>query len=129
MDIAGRGMQRQQVLLALYSELGDTPLASVKYREVAGKIHLEDADGHAVAQFLVDEGLAERFALGGEMALTHCGRKQAEELLAGVGGDSALTMVLSIPSFAILNASSIYFSNRSPRCPSMTRRAPRSVPT
>jgi hypothetical protein len=95
MSIPERRLLREKFLIALYEALGDAPLTNIDYREIATKIGMTE-DGHPVAQYLVDEGLAEFVALGGMIALTHEGRKRAEELLAGAEGERGLVTTLSI---------------------------------
>jgi hypothetical protein len=94
-SVPERRLLREQFLLALYAELGDTPLEDTDYRAIATKIGMTE-DGYAVAQYLVDDDLAEWTAMGGAIGLTHEGRKRAEELLARAEGQSGLVVTLSI---------------------------------
>lgn len=78
--IEQRQAARFRILETAYEMTEGNPHGVFNRRDISRKLHLSENDTLIEAQWLVDEGLLEHLAMGGDMAITHEGIKEVEAM-------------------------------------------------
>jgi hypothetical protein len=78
---AERDEHRTKLLLAIYDMLGGRRMQMDDFRKAVAAANIDVAGGADAAQWLVDHGLIEWAALGGQVELTAAGIDEAERLV------------------------------------------------
>lgn len=80
LSIRKKRERRAAFMNRLYEVTDGNRLAHINFRTIGQAFGWSETDAAAVAQYLVDEGLAEWVALGGSLGITHVGVVEVEEL-------------------------------------------------
>lgn len=81
LPITEKRERRGAFMQRLYEVTDGNRLARVNFRTIGSHFGWDEQETYAVAQYLVDEYLAEWAAMGGLIAITHAGVVEVEQLL------------------------------------------------